>query len=153
MEYKEQALSAGNAKKECSSEALSDTGWEQQSCSLAHLPKREPSPQGQCCGKEALKQAAPSNNTVNKGLLQVQAFLFLTLYGALLILVWLGAPEVQKLALNQALGSETNSKQLALHPRVSCHYAYHLKQNIFSGWDHLLIASLVSKERIEIDLL
>lgn len=133
MMYKEQTLSAGSIKKGCSSEAVSNTGREQQGCSLAHLPKREPSPQGQCCGKEALKQAAPSNNTVKKGLLQVQDFLFLTLYGALLILVWLGAPEVQKLALNQALSGETNSKQRSLCPREPYHHACHLKQNIFSG--------------------
>lgn len=43
------------------------------------------------------------------------------------------APEFQKLALNQALSGETNSKQRALCPREPYHHACHLKQNIFSG--------------------
>lgn len=76
-------FSLGGMKGERSSEADSSTRRERPSRSSAHLPKTELPPRGQCCGEETLKQAAPSNNNVKKGLLQVQALLFLTLYGAL----------------------------------------------------------------------
>lgn len=64
-----------------------------------------------------------------------------------MILFWLGAPKTQQLALYRAPNDKTNSK------RQSYHYAYHFMYNICLGWDLLLMASLVSKERVKIDLL
>lgn len=69
--------------EEHSSADFGSTKREGQSWSPAHLPNQDLPAQGQSCGEETRKQAAPSNNSVKKRLLQVQALLFLTLCGAL----------------------------------------------------------------------